>query len=118
MSRRRRAGERWDFIDEVFQSNLDDKCRHLLHALGWFRNEQFEAWPSLATLCHMTGISRRSVHTHLHHLVDHGWLVEVDRDKRMKAHLPHRWIVKIPSHADVVPIRETEEELWPGAQGR
>lgn len=60
----------------ILKSNLAPVTRHVLLTLGCHMNDAGEScYPSIALLCEETGLSNRSVITHLQIACDLGWVI-------------------------------------------
>jgi hypothetical protein len=92
--------ERWEWR-ELFASEhgpADPSTRLILFVLALHMNQQGDtAFPSQETIAKRSGLSVRSVRTHLDHAVNGGWLRISKKSRRGQAWFVHEYTATIPT---------------------
>jgi hypothetical protein len=110
-----REFERWQWLELVASEHgpADPSTRHLLHVMGLHMNQQgHRCFPSQELLAKRTGLSVRSVRTHIGHAVDSGWVRIVQKPRPGKqAWFVHQYIPMIPAQlADLCKSKPWEDD--------
>lgn len=91
--------DRWQWR-EVFASEhgpADPSTRLVLFALALHMNQRGEnAWPAQALIAKRTGLSERSVRTHLAHAKRTGWIRISNKPRKGQAWFVHQYVATIP----------------------
>jgi DNA-binding transcriptional ArsR family regulator len=78
-------------------SNLEPPSRHVALALSLYMSERGDsAWPSVARLAADTGLSLRTVQTHLGKLTEAGWLTSTPRHKADGSRTSNLYTATVP----------------------
>jgi len=69
----------WEHINLVRQTPLQYIAKLILFALASRVDDEGKCWPSIDTICHDTGLKRRTTQLHLKGLVESGYVVRQER---------------------------------------
>ena len=72
----------WEHITFVRQAPLQYIAKLILFALASRVDDAGKCWPSIDTICHDTGLKRRTTQLHLKSLVESGYVIRQERPGR------------------------------------
>ena len=72
----------WEHINLVRQTPLQYIAKLILFALASRVDDEGKCWPSIDTICHDTGLKRRTTQLHLKGLVESGYVIRHERPGR------------------------------------
>lgn len=91
-------------------SAIESSSRLVAHALARFVSWAGLCWPSVATIAAASGLSERSVRTHLHELHSAGWLERMDQGGSCGGHTS-TWRVAVPDGLAELAVGEGESGI-------